>query len=155
MREFEVHDMALYTLQRDELLSVYRDPVTGRSYAAIGGKTYELQSDEDGWFIVSGSKIGPSVSLDADQQWRLDIPGGLRGGGGALTRMEGSLVDDLVDEIMVVSARGMPEIRHCHRDMAQSIEDACLQARSYLENALDNLTRRLPDNTLDPRAEKY
>ncbi len=60
-----------------------------------------------------------------------------------------------VDEIMVVSARGMPEIRHRHRDMAQSIEDACLQARSYLENALDNLTRRLPDNTLDPRAEKY
>ncbi|MDP5165126.1 dermonecrotic toxin domain-containing protein [Pseudomonas syringae] len=154
LREFEVHDMALYTLQRDELLSVYRDPVTGRSYAAIGGKTYELQSDEDGWFIVSGSKIGPPVSLDADQQWRLDIPGGLRGGGGALTRMEGSLVDDLVDEIMVVSARGMPEIRHRHRDMAQSIEDACLQARSYLENALDNLTRRLQDNTLDPRAEK-
>ncbi|MCF5470016.1 dermonecrotic toxin domain-containing protein [Pseudomonas syringae] len=154
LREFEVHDIALYTLQRDELLSVYRDPVTSRAYAAIGGKTYEVQSDEDGWFIVSGSNIGPSVSLDADQQWKLDIQGGLRGGGGALTRMEGSLVDDLVDEIMVVSARGMPEIRHRHRDMAQAIEDACLQAQRYLENALDNLTRRLPDNKLDPRAEK-
>jgi len=154
LREFEVHDIALYTLQRDELLSVYRDPVTGRAYAAIGGKTYEVQSDEDGWFIVSGDRIGPSVSLDADQQWKLDIQGGLRGGGGALTRMEGSLVDDLVDEIMVVSARGMPEIRHRHRDMALTIEDACLQAQRYLENALDNLTRRLPDNKLDPRAEK-
>ncbi|MCF5226024.1 dermonecrotic toxin domain-containing protein [Pseudomonas syringae] len=154
LREFEVHDTALYTLQRDELLSVYRDPATGKNYAAINGKIYELQNDEDGWFIIAGTKVGPSVILDVDQQWKIDIQGGLRGGGGALTRMDGSLVDDLVEEIMVVNARGMSEIRHAYREMAQSIEDAHAQAQRYLETSLANLTRELPEGGLDPRTEK-
>ncbi|KWS87573.1 MULTISPECIES: dermonecrotic toxin domain-containing protein [Pseudomonas syringae group] len=154
LREFEAHEIALDTLQRDELLSVYRDPATDRKYAAIGGKTYELQSDEDGWFIIAGKKIGPSVSLDADQQWKLDIQGGLKGGGGALTRIEGSVIDDLVDDLIVINARGMSEIRHSYREMAQAIEDAYVQAQHYLENCLANLTRRLPDGKPDPRTEK-
>ncbi|RMV73198.1 hypothetical protein ALP05_04981 [Pseudomonas caricapapayae] len=154
LREFEVRDIALSALQKDELLSVYRHPVTGKKYAAIDGKTYELQSDEDGWFIIAGNKIGPSVVLDANQQWILDIRGGLKGGGGALSRFDGSLVDDLVDETMVVNARGMPEIRRSYREMAQSIEDGHAQAQRYLENCLANLTWRLPNGKVNPRTEK-
>ncbi|KPZ24884.1 hypothetical protein ALQ80_04632 [Pseudomonas coronafaciens pv. oryzae] len=154
LRQFEIHDIALNTLQKDELLNTYRDPVTGSTYAAIGGKTYELRFDGDGWFIVSRERVGPPVSLDKDQQWTLDIQGGLKGGGGALTHMEGSLVDDLVNEIIVVSARGMPEIRRSYREMAQSIEDAHAQAQCYLENCLANLTRPLPEVEVEPRAEK-
>ncbi|MCH5513790.1 dermonecrotic toxin domain-containing protein [Pseudomonas syringae] len=154
LRQFEVHDVALNTLQRDELLSTYHDPLPNREYAAIGGKIYELKSDANGWFIVSGTMVGPPVSLDADQQWKLDIQGGLRGGGGALTRMEGSLVDDLVDDIMVVNARGMSEIRHSYREMALAIEDAHKQAQYYLENSLANLAIPESAKAVEPRTEK-
>jgi hypothetical protein len=153
LRSFEVHDIALSTLQWDELLCAYHDAVTGRQYVAIAGKTYELQSGDGGWFIAAGKMAGPPVTLDADQQWRLDIQGGLKGGGGALTRMEGSLVDDLVDEIMVVNARGMPEIRHAYREMAQSIEQAYAQAQYYLENCVANLTMSARGE-VEPRTEK-
>ncbi|RMW14851.1 hypothetical protein ALO97_05116, partial [Pseudomonas syringae pv. tagetis] len=154
LREFEVRDIDLSALQKDELLSIYRHPVTGKKYAVIDGKTHELQSDEDGWFIIAGKKIGPSVVLDANQQWILDIQGGLKGGGAALSRFDGSLVDDLVEETMVVSARGMPEIRRSYREMAQSIEDGHAQAQRYLENCLANLTWRLPNGKVNPRTEK-
>ncbi|WP_057414749.1 dermonecrotic toxin domain-containing protein [Pseudomonas cannabina] len=154
LREFEVHDSALNTLQKDELMNTYNDPLTGKKYAAIDGKAYELHSDRDGWFIVGSDMTGPPVRLDIDQQWKIDMPSGLKGGGGLLTRMKDSIVDEEVDEILVVNARGMTEIRHSYRDMAQAIEEGHAQARSYLENCMSNLTLRTADDRMDPRVEK-
>ncbi|MCI3946499.1 hypothetical protein K0038_03558 [Pseudomonas syringae] len=152
--EFEVHDVALNTLQKDELLNTFKNPVTGGVYAAVDGKAYQLQRDRDGWFIVAGDKTGPSVKLDINQRWTLDIQGGLRGGGGIVTRMESSLIDEEVEEIIVISASGMPAIRQAHHEMALSIEEGHAQAQRYLENCLANLKPRPPDEKVDVRTEK-
>ncbi|MFH7439547.1 hypothetical protein RA269_29560, partial [Pseudomonas syringae pv. tagetis] len=76
------------------------------------------------------------------------------GGGAALSRFDASFVYDLVEESMVGSARGMPEIRSSYREMAQSIEDWHAQAQRYLETCLANLTCRFQNGKENPRTEK-
>ncbi|SDX22526.1 hypothetical protein SAMN05444064_11613 [Pseudomonas syringae] len=154
LREFEFHTVALNALERDELMNTYNDLVTGSTYAAVDGKVFELRSDAEGWFIVAHGKIGPSVRLDENQRWRLDIQSGLKGGGGMVTHMYREIVDDDVDEAMVVNARGMSEIRRTYREMAQSIEEAHAQAQRYLENSLANLALRSPEGAADARVKR-
>ncbi|MGN2435858.1 dermonecrotic toxin domain-containing protein [Pseudomonas syringae] len=154
LREFEVNDIAVNTLQRDELLNTYNDAVKGRRYAAVDGKVYQLKRDRDGWFIVRDGVMGPSVGLDTNQRWKLNVQAGLKGGGGVVTRIENNTVNELVDEIMVVNARGMSEIRQSYREMAQAIEEGHAQAQRYLENCMGNLSMRSPEGLSDPRVEK-
>jgi hypothetical protein len=152
LRAFEAHNVALNTLRKNELFNTYRDDADGRTYVAISGTVYELEYDQTRWFIVSDNMRGPAVKLGNDQKWVLDIQGGLKGGGALISRMKGAIVEDGVDEILVVEANGMTEIRRVSRVWAESIENAHAQARLYLENALDNLTLRAPSNAIDTRA---
>lgn len=152
LRQFEARDVALDALKKDELFNIYKDPATGKKYAAIGGKAFELRSDQDGWFIATKDQSGPSVVLDENQQWKLDL--GLKGGGAALTRLKSDVVNASVDEVLAVDTEGMPEIRRTFRGMAISIEEGHAQAQLYLENCLDNLRLQLPDGSMDPRVQK-
>ncbi|MEE5086186.1 DUF6543 domain-containing protein [Pseudomonas alliivorans] len=154
LRQFEVKDVSLSTLQKDELFNTYNDPASGRKYAAIGGKAYELKSDRDGWFIVSQDRVGPPVVLDEEQRWKLDLNGGLKGGGAILTRVKTSIVDANADDVMAVDSQGMLEIRRTFRGMAQAIEEGHTQAQRYLENCLDNLCLKLPDGSVEPRVKQ-
>ncbi|QHF02600.1 hypothetical protein N015_09345 [Pseudomonas asturiensis] len=150
LRQLEIRGVSLNTLRKDELFNTYNDPASEKKYAAINGKVYELKSDEDGWFIVAGDKVGPPVVLDEQQRWKLDIHGGLKGGGALLTRVKNSLVEANVDDVMLVEAQGMLQIRRTFRGMAQAIEEGHAQAQRYLENCLDNLCLKLPDGSMEP-----
>ncbi|WP_025994324.1 dermonecrotic toxin domain-containing protein [Pseudomonas viridiflava] len=153
LRQFEVHDVALESLHKDELFNTYNDPVSGKKYAAIDGNAYELRSDRDGWFIASKDMAGPPVVLDKDQRWKLDLQMGLKGGGGIVTRLKNSQLDISIDEALAVDSSGMLDIRRTFRGMALSIEEGHAQAQRYLENCLDNLRLRLPENSVDSRAQ--
>jgi hypothetical protein len=93
------------------------------------------------------------LELDANQRWQLDLKLGLKGGG-LITRMRSALIDFDVDEIMVVQATGMPEIRARYRDKALQIAEAQLYSKRYLENCLDNLHIHQRSKPLDPRVNK-
>jgi hypothetical protein len=155
LRAFEVHDVALNALRRNEMFNTYHNDENQRIYVAISGAVYEVEreSGQGNWFIVSEDKRGPAVKLDENQKWVLDLQGGLRGGGGYVSRLRGTLIDREVDDVLVVEAKGMAEIRRVSRAWADSIETAHTQARLYLENCLDNLTLRPPVNAIDPRAQ--
>nr|GFD37598.1 hypothetical protein [Tanacetum cinerariifolium] len=75
-------------------------------------------------------------------------------GGGLITRMRSALIDFDVDEIMVVKATGMTEIRARYRDKALQIAEAQLYSKRYLENCLDNLHIHQRGKPLDPRVNK-
>lgn len=154
LRRFEVRGIALNSLHKDEQFNTYNDPVSGRKYAAIDGKAYELRSDQDGWYIASNEMAGPPVVMDSTQHWKLDLQTGLKGGGGVLTRIKSSQVDRAVDGFIAVDSSGMPDIRRNFRGMAMEIEQGHNQAQRYLENCLDNLRLRLPDESMDPRVQK-
>ncbi|MCQ9473057.1 hypothetical protein NRB15_22175 [Pseudomonas alliivorans] len=154
LRPFEIRGVSLNTLRKDDLFNTYNDPVNGKKYAAINGRVYELKSDQDGWFIVAGDKVGPPVVMDEEQRWKLDLHGGLKGGGALLTRVKSSIVDAGVDDVMSVDSQGMLEIRRTFRGMAQAIEEGHAQAQHYLENCLDNLCQKRPDGSVEPRVKK-
>lgn len=149
LRLFQANDVALATLTHDPLFNTYKD-TAGRTYATIAGAVYRIDKDEYGWFIVGDNVQGPRVVL-RQQQWELNLQLGLRGGGGILTRVKTGLINAEVDDVLIVEARGMTEIRHKYRTRADDIALAHAQAREYLENSLDNLLQRMPDGQPHPR----
>ena len=152
----EVKDVALNELQHDELLSLYMGAGGTRFYASVRGRVYQVArtSDDTRWMIIGADGApGPLLELDANQRWQFDLKMGLKGGG-LITRMRSALIDFDVDEIMVVKATGMTEIRARYRDKALQIAEAQLYSKRYLENCLDNLHIHQRGKPLDPRVNK-
>ncbi|MGV8863543.1 MAG: dermonecrotic toxin domain-containing protein [Pseudomonas sp.] len=156
LQAFEVSDIALSDLMKDELYNLYQAPLTLKKYAAVAGKVYQVQmQDEGAWHIVSGDNVGPNLKLNDHQQWELNVRWGLRGGGGLLTQPKSSdaftlsEIDAAVDHEFDVLASGMPAIRQGYRDHARRIGRAHLQSKRYLETCLENLSVRTPAAPLD------
>ena len=151
LRPFQVHEVALNTLVKDPLLNLYLNPHNGKTYVPLAGAVYEVVRDPGGWTIVNQDTLGPRVTLGMEQRWSVYLQGGLRGGGGVLTRMRESLIEAQVEHSIVVEARGMAQIRQRYRNRAQNIVDAHAQARQYLETCLDNLSHRTAEGNHHPQ----
>lgn len=154
LRALEVRSISLKDLHRDDLLSLYRDKRTDTHYAAVAGKVYQvMRRPADGqWMIVGADGTpGPGLVLDARQRWQLDVDPGLKGGGGALTRLRSASAQLNAEDVLIIEAEGMPEIRTYYRQRAQHIGEAHLLAKHYLENCLDNLNIHTPGAPLDAR----
>jgi hypothetical protein len=161
LQAFEVSDIALSNLLRDELFNLYQDPATEKQYAAVAGKVYQVREQEDVWRIVNAEGTGPQIKLNDHQQWEVDLQWGLRGGGGQQTRLRGGQasassraikdVDAEVSKVFGVLASGMPAIRKFNMNHARRIGEGHLRAKRYVETCLDNLNVQLPGAALDPR----
>jgi hypothetical protein len=152
LRLFEVHDVALNTLEKDPLLNVYRDPATRRQYAAVVGQVYRVQFASNHWHIIDDTQKGPRIKLNGQQHWELDLQLGLYGGGGTVSRLRASsLTPSMVEQIFVPEFYGMREIRTSARYKARMIIEAYHQAVNYLETCLTNLN---PLHQLDARVSQ-
>ena len=153
----EARNVALDEMRHDELLNLYFDNEDEKPYAVVAGRVYQVQrlTERGEWKIVDAQGTpGPSIVLDDNQHWQLDLNLRLRGGGGVVTRFLDSAATVSAEGSMVVEASGMTEIRQAYRYRARRIDEAHAQARHYLENALDNLHAHRPDGTLDPRVQR-
>lgn len=150
LRPYQVEDLDLGSLVKDPLLSTYKDPGSGFTYASVVGALYRVEKDQHGWFIVGDLGRGPRIFV-RDGQWQLNLQLGLRGGGGILTRIKSGLVSTEVDQVLIVEATGMADIRRKFRTHARDIAEAHALAREYLENSRDNLEQRMPDGNHHPR----
>ncbi|WP_285424491.1 dermonecrotic toxin domain-containing protein [Pseudomonas sp. efr-133-TYG-103a] len=154
LQALEVKNVALNDLRRDELLSLYRDPRSDATYAAVNGRIYRVsRNDREGrWMIVgSDGAAGPRLTLDDDQRWQMDLSVGLKGGGGFVSRLRERYTTVDASDVMVIEAEGMPQIRALFRDKARRIGQAHLRAKRYLETCLDNLNAHQRTEPLDPR----
>ncbi|MGA3680417.1 hypothetical protein [Pseudomonas graminis] len=157
LQALEARNISLKDLRRDELLSLFMDPANGKAYAAVAGRVYEVrrQAKDGRWMIIGADRtLGPRLRLDDNQRWQLDIESGLKGGGGAMTKLRTHAADVSADDVLLIEASGMPEIRKFFRERAQHIGEAHLQAKRYLENALDNLNVHEPGTPLHPRVSQ-
>jgi hypothetical protein len=143
LQTYEVDNVELKSLRKDPLLNLYEDPVADKRYAVVGGKVFQIRQYQDHWRIVNGT-VGPQIHLNQQQQWQLDLRWGLVGGGPALSRLRKDPAEDYIKDIYITEASGMPDIRLLYRDRARRIGMAHLQAKRYLEDALDNL--KFPDD---------
>lgn len=160
LQAFEAPTISLNDLLRDDLYNLYKAALSEKKYAAVAGKVYEVREILDQWYIVSDDNVGPSVRLNSQQQWELNIQWGLKGGGGLLTRNKATKdqtilkVDVEVEREFTVVATGIPAIRRLYAPRAREIGEAQLQAKSYLETCLDNLSIESPNPPLSPQATK-
>jgi hypothetical protein len=146
LRALQVTDVALSSMVKDPLLNYYRDTASGSIYISLSGAVFRIEKDANGWYIVSDTGPGPRISLHAEG-WRLNLKLGLSGGGAMVSSMRSSVVDMSADELMVVQASNMADIRRKWPERAEKIFEAHTQAREYLENCIDNLENRNPDGT--------
>lgn len=154
LRQFEAKDISLSHLQKDAAHNVFKDPVTLKQYAAVSGKVYQVKNGPNGWCVIEGDKNGPLIRLGNKHHWVFDTEVGARRNGGALTRFQASVTDYNVDDVFVIDARGMAEVQRLYPQKAKQIVEAHGQARTYLRNALDNLTVRATRRVLDSRTER-
>lgn len=154
LRALAARDVALAELRRDDLLNLYTDADGENIYAAVAGKVYRIQATDQGWVVVGpNGDIGPPVILDGQLRWQFDLNPGLKGGGGRVTRFQNSEMDNRIEVFFHVEASGMPQIRRQFREKARAIGQAQLQAKTYLETALDNLAE-VPGEPLHPEVTR-
>lgn len=154
LHALEARNISLKDLRRDDLLNLFMDSNSGKAYAAVAGRVYQVrrQAADGSWMIIGADRTpGPTLMLDDKQRWQLDIQSGLKGGGGAMTKLRTHAADVSADDVLLIEASGMPDIRKFFRERAQHIGEAHLQAKRYLENALDNLNVHEAGAPLDPR----
>lgn len=150
---FEDHGVSLSELHRDQTQHIYTDTVTLKHYAAMFGKVYQIKQGDNGWCVTDGANDGPRIRLDNQQRWELDPALGIRQQGGALTRLRSALTDMDVEDVFLIEARGVVELKRLFPARAIQVVEAHGKACGYLHNALENLT--VPQGQqLDPRVAR-
>ena len=156
LRNLEAKDVALDGMRHDDLLSLYVNN-NDVPYAVVDGKVYRVRGvPDEGRVIIVGAHDtpGPRLKLDSNQRWQLDLNLGLKGGGGLLTKLNTASAKRSAEDVLIIEASGMTQIRLLYRDRARRIGQAHSQARRYLQNCLDNLHLRVRGAALDPRVSR-
>ncbi|OCR24882.1 hypothetical protein AFK24_12235 [Pseudomonas syringae] len=154
LRRLEAQNIALSELTKDELFNVYRSRNTPNEYAAVDGKVYQIRFTAGGYRIVKDQILGPWIRTDKDRNWTLDLRGGLKGGGGVLSRVEVLPLEDQLNEVMIVEARGLPEIRRLFPDRARRIAEAHQGVRHLLQTARSNLLPKFSTGKIPSATQK-
>ena len=157
LKALEARDVALSDMKHDRLLNLYLSKRNGTPYAVVAGSVYQVRHliDEGKWLIVGNDgTLGPRLTLDTRQHWQIDLSMRLRGGGGLVTKLNAAGAQRSAEDVLVIEASGMPQIRTRYRDRAMRIGQAHLQAKGYLENCLDNLHLHQRNAPLDPRVKR-
>lgn len=154
LARLEASNISLSELEKDSLFNVYRDRRSKTEYAAIGGKVYPVAFTRTGWRIANGEALGPGIRLNEEQQWELDISGGLKGGGGMVSRLGNPSVSAHLEHIYITEASGIPEIRRLYPDRARRFGEAHLHARHYLHTARSNLQVEPSTGQIPAKAQK-
>lgn len=153
----EARDVTLDQMKHDELLNLFLTKDHDTAYAVVAGKVYQVRRlpDEDRLIIIGADgTAGPRLKLDSNLHWQLDLSLRLRGGGGIVTKFNAADTERSADDVLIIEARGMPEIRSLYRDRARRIGRAHFQARRYLQTSLDNLSGRQRGGALDPQVSR-
>jgi hypothetical protein len=154
LQRLEAKGVAIAEMHHDGLFNQYVDKA-GLRYAVVDGKVYRVSKDQKNgvWSIVgTDGAAGPKLVADGRQRWRMDLSLGLKGGGGAVvSKYHAVRAEYSADDVMIIEASGMRDIRQKYFDKARRIGEAHLQAKRYLENCLDNLNVHQRGRPLDPR----
>ncbi|WP_026145641.1 dermonecrotic toxin domain-containing protein, partial [Pseudomonas asplenii] len=72
--ELQAHRVALEHMTPSRVGDLYTDPVSGRTYVAIGGKVFRVRQERQRWRVVTDSALGPWLRQDDQGQWSFDLP---------------------------------------------------------------------------------
>ncbi|WP_248767635.1 DUF6543 domain-containing protein [Pseudomonas sp. MWU12-2345] len=69
----EAHEVALADMTPDLATGLYRDTATGKTFAAVGGKVFQVQEDNRRWRIVKEQARGPWLQQNPYKQWSFNL----------------------------------------------------------------------------------
>jgi len=71
----EAHEVALQDMTLNLAAGLYQDPTTGNTFAAVGGKVFQVQESHRRWRIVKDNARGPRLQQNRHKQWSFDLQG--------------------------------------------------------------------------------
>lgn len=149
----QAQDVQLGELLKNPLTHLYATAHGTTQYAEVMGRVFQVELDQGVVYIVSDGERGPRLKLTAAQDWQVELPSGLRGGGGGPSRAYNRLtIDRSLRSFFTVQAEGMPAIRAASFRRAQQIVSAHAQATDYMRVCLQNLNTTRPELPLPPRS---
>ncbi|NWC00221.1 hypothetical protein HX882_30540 [Pseudomonas gingeri] len=73
--DHEAHDVALADMTPVLATGLYQDIATGKTFAAVGGKVFQVQEDNRRWRIVKDHTRGPWLQQNTYKQWSFNLQG--------------------------------------------------------------------------------
>ncbi|MBD8729799.1 dermonecrotic toxin domain-containing protein [Pseudomonas sp. CFBP 13710] len=141
----EANDVALNRLNYDALLNMYETADLAHRYAVVDGRVMEVKRAEQGWYIVSKGREGPTITLDGQQKWHADLEIARMGAGYSLMDNYDTWITDInIPDVFITLAEGTDQIRQRYPRHHQMIVRAHAHAVDCLRNALQNLNQKSP-----------
>lgn len=151
LQAFEATGVSLQDLQRNAIDGTYKSITSGKLYAHVAGKVFQVAKTNQVWRVVHENGEGPILKKSpGSQQWTIDPQRhGIRYGK-VMSTLADAFSDYKASASMNIEARGMAEIRRKYPHRANAIVQALETARYYSLNALHNLAlikRRVPSGS--------
>lgn len=142
LQAFEATDISLLNLRRNLFDGTYEAMGTGKRYASIAGKVFQVANVNQAWRIVHENGEGPILKKSSDRQkWLIDPEQQTIRYGKVMSSLAYSYTDYKASRSLNIAAKGMAEIRRKYPYHAHMIVQALETARYYSLNALQNVTQ--------------
>ncbi len=73
--DHEAHAVALEDMALNLTAGLYQDTATGNTFAAVGGKVFQVEENDRRWRLVKDSARGPWLQQNRHKQWSFDLQG--------------------------------------------------------------------------------
>lgn len=140
LQAFDAADVSLKDLQANTADGTYKALASGKLYAPVAGKVFQIAKAHDLWRIVHPDGEGPLLKSPPDsRKWVIDPQLQNIRYGKAMSTLSNTYSDYKAAKSLNIEARGMTEIRRKYPHHAYMIVQALATARGYCANTLHNL----------------
>ncbi|WP_434657380.1 hypothetical protein J3P96_12125 [Pseudomonas sp. R3-56] len=140
LQPFEALKVSLADLKKHPFDGTYEALASGKHYAPVFGKVFQVAKAAHDWRITHGHAEGPVLKRSSESgQWLIDPDSRHIRYGKVMSTLTDMHSDFNAKEVINIEARGMKQIRRMSPSRANMIEQALETARHYSRNALQNL----------------
>lgn len=156
LQAFEAAGVSLVNLQKSAPDATWLQASSGKHFACVAGKVFEVARINRLWRIVHEDGDGPVVQNSPDGSgWVIDPQRQVIRYGKVMSTLAYSYSDFKAAASLNIQARGMAQIRSSYPRHASVIEQALETARFYSLNALHNLEQLDPQTGPGSRLDTF
>ena len=142
LQVFEATGVSLHDLQKNPIDGTYKSIESGKLYAHVAGKVFQVAKTSQAWRVVHEDAEGPILQrTPGSQDWTIAPQRQTIRYGKVMSTLANSYSDYKASRSLNIEARGMAEIRRKYPHCANAIVQALETARYYSCNALHNLAQ--------------
>lgn len=140
LQPFEALKVSLADLKKHPFDGTYETLESGKHYAPVLGKVFQVAKAAHDWRIIHDHAEGPALKRSSESgPWVIEPDSRHIRYGKVMSTLTDVHSDFNAKEVINIEARGMKQIRRIFPYRANMIEQALETARHYSRNALQNL----------------